>query len=211
MTTWIVVLPCAQIRPDAELSAHHANAADDAMDHCFIDYGPQPRPVIAARTSCRAGRTSSRRSTSSGSSSIGPFLKISARSPPSGAAGTTTRVRSCGSRRRRLPADVDSYGFGSTSRRMPPPGLAGLPGRWISPSRSARSRRKVEKGRRSRAGGGSARSRCGTGSGRPSSCRATSSRSSRWLAAALEFHRQPSPRSVGSVQLTLGHTACHSH
>lgn len=33
----------------SELRAHHANAADDAMDHCLVDYGPQPGPVIAGQ------------------------------------------------------------------------------------------------------------------------------------------------------------------
>ena len=32
-----------------ELPAHHANAADDAMDDCLVDHGPQPRPVIAGQ------------------------------------------------------------------------------------------------------------------------------------------------------------------
>ncbi len=32
-----------------ELPAHHANAADDAMDDGFVDHGPQPRPVFAGQ------------------------------------------------------------------------------------------------------------------------------------------------------------------
>jgi hypothetical protein len=32
-----------------ELPAHHANAADDAVDDGFIDHGPQPRPVFAGQ------------------------------------------------------------------------------------------------------------------------------------------------------------------
>ena len=32
-----------------ELPAHHANAADDAVDDGFVDHGPQPRPVFAGQ------------------------------------------------------------------------------------------------------------------------------------------------------------------
>jgi hypothetical protein len=32
-----------------ELPAHHANPANDAMDHRLIDCGPQPRPVVAGQ------------------------------------------------------------------------------------------------------------------------------------------------------------------
>jgi hypothetical protein len=32
-----------------KLPAHHANAADDAMDDRFVDHGPQPRPLMAGQ------------------------------------------------------------------------------------------------------------------------------------------------------------------
>jgi hypothetical protein len=60
-----------------ELPAHYLDASDDAVNDRLVNHCSQSRPVLAARISCRARRTSMGRETSSRSSSRGPFRKIS--------------------------------------------------------------------------------------------------------------------------------------
>jgi hypothetical protein len=108
----MVVLPCW-----AELPAHHFGA-DNAVDDRLVDHSPQPRPVIAAQDLLRAMQTSTRRSTSSWSSSLGPFRNVareysSVWSRPSTTTGSKLRMEA--------------------AEGVPPAGLAGHPGELDEP------------------------------------------------------------------------------
>ena len=132
----MVVLPLLSgVDQVVELPAHHLGASDDAVDDGFVDHGYSRGRSSRARISCRARRTSTRRSTPSGSSSIGPFLKD--------LAGVVRGLEKAGDDHGFEVADGGGAGLQADvnlvrvrqhiAERMPPAGLAGVPGQLDQP------------------------------------------------------------------------------
>ena len=165
----MVVLPLlGGVGQVAELPAHHLGAADDAVDHCLVDRGPEPRSAIASQD-LLPGQADFKQALD--------LIRVQLYRPvPEDIPRVVRRLQQARHDHGLEVADRGGAGFQAdvdlvrvrqhVAERVPPPGLAGLLGQLDQPVPFGPGHAvQLEKDPNvPRAGGGSVRSRCGTGS-----------------------------------------------
>ena len=132
----MVVLPLlGGVGQVAELPAHHLGAADDAVDHCLVDRGPEPRSAIASQD-LLPGQADFKQALD--------LIRVQLYRPvPEDLPRVVRRLQQARHDHGLEVADRGGAGFQAdvdlvrvrqhVAERVPPPGLAGLPGQLDQP------------------------------------------------------------------------------